>query len=234
MGDDRATHNHFADFAAGEFAGVGEGGDGAVDDGDNADVDAGDGTADAGAAGCGGIDFAGGNGGDRQGFRGAVGAVELAAREKGGGRFPEGGGHGGTGAEHAAERRERNFFGDAVIANLPPECGGAEGIGDVFLADGLDDFCGVDLGGAARVDLGDDRRHAQRGVEESEDREERKVDFAGLDRVGLTDEADLSVEHTVFVADALGCAGGARGKQDGGEFAGRTHCRLVHELRVEA
>jgi hypothetical protein len=30
----------------------------------------------------------------------------------------------------------------------------------------------------------------------------------------------LSSEHAVFVADALGCAGGARGEQDGGEFGG--------------
>jgi hypothetical protein len=45
VGDD------FADFAAGEFAGGGEGGDGTVDGGDDAEVDAGDRAANAGAKG---------------------------------------------------------------------------------------------------------------------------------------------------------------------------------------
>ena len=52
----------------------------------------------------------------------------------------------------------------------------------------------VDGGGSARVDFGHDGRHAERGVEKREDRQHRQVDFAGLDAVGIADEADLGVE----------------------------------------
>jgi len=156
--------------------------------------------------------------------------VELTVREEGARSGPELLGDGRAGAEDAAEGREGEVLGDAVVADFAPERGGAERVGDVFLANGLDDFRGIDGGGAAGVDFRHDGGHAERGVEEREDREERKIDFAGLDVVGVADQADLGVEHAVFVADAFGGAGGAGGEQHRRQFGGGA----VHRLRVES
>ena len=81
-------------------------------------------------------------------------------------------------------------------------------------------FAGIDRGRTRRIDLGHDGGHAERGIEEREDRQHRQVDFAGLDVVGVADEPHLRVEHAVFVADALGRAGGAGGEEDRGEVGG--------------
>ena len=86
------------------------------------------------------------------------------------------------------------------------------------MADGLNEVGGIEVGGSAGIDFGDDGGHPEGGIEEGEDREKRQVNFPGLDRVSGADEADLSVEVTVLVADPFRCTGGAAGEQYGGEI----------------
>ena len=54
---------------------------------------------------------------------------------------------------------------DTVVADFFPERGRAEGRGDIFLADSLDDRGGIEGGGALGVDLGNDGGKTECGVE---------------------------------------------------------------------
>lgn len=108
----------------------------------------------------------------------------------------------------------------AVRGDLAPERRRTEGIGDTLLSDRLHDLRRVDGGGARRIDLGHDGRHAERGVEQREDRQHRQVHLAGPDAVGVAHEPHLGVEHAMLVTHALGRAGGAGGEEDGGQVGG--------------
>src|SRR5471032_1456283 len=185
LGDYGPTHDDFAGFAAWEFTGVGEYGDGRVGDGDDLDFDFAERATDTGAADGSGIDFVSGDGGDREGLGGTIGAVEFTDGQKLAGIFPERGGDRRTSTEDATQRGQREVLHAAVVADFLPERGRAEGISDVFLADGLNDFRGIDFGGTTRVDFGHDGGHAKRRVEQGEDREKRQVDFSGLNVVGV-------------------------------------------------
>ena len=79
---------------------------------------------------------------------------------------------------------------------------------------------GIGGSGARGIELWHDGGHAERGVEECEDREDREIHFAGTDAVSGADETDLRLEHPVLVAHALRRAGGAGGEEDGGEVVG--------------
>ena len=107
-----------------------------------------------------------------------------------------------------------------MVADFFPERGRAEGRGDIFLADGLDDRGGIESGGALGVDLGNDGGQAQCGVEQREDRQQRQIDLAGTNVVGGADEADLGVEVTVFVDDAFGGSRGTRSKKNSRKIGG--------------
>ena len=114
----------------------------------------------------------------------------------------------------------------AVFRDLPPKSRRTERAGDLLLLDGADDFFRVDTGGPAGVELGHNGRHAQRGIEQREDRQHRQVDLAGGDAIGVAHQPHLGVKHAVLVAHALGGAGGAGGEEDGGKVGGAAADRL--------
>ena len=78
--------------------------------------------------------------------------------------------------------------------------------------DRLDQVGRVELGDLGRVHVGNDRRDAQRGVEQGKNVQAGQVDLAvGVSHLALQ-QVDLGLEHAVCKDDALGDACAARGK----------------------
>ena len=107
--------------------------------------------------------------------------------------------------------------------------GGAEHGGRSEGIHGLDHIRRIDLRGTRCVHVGDDRGHAERGVEEREERKGGDVDLALLNAEHLTDGDHLGSEVPVTADGTLRRSRGATREEDGGDLVGR---RLGHRHRL--
>ena len=131
-----------------------------------------------------------------------------------------GGRHGRSRAENAPNARERFAARVAVFGDFSPKNRRAERVGDAVFANCANDFFRIERGGFRGVHFGRDGRHAQRGIEKRENRQQRQIDFARRDPVKIAHDFALRVEHAVRVANAFRRARGAAREKNCGEEVG--------------
>ncbi len=174
---------------------------------------------------------------------GAVGRVDLRAalehtlealEHRGNGRSP--------GRDHPPERGEllKGVRGAEPLAgargrsprtlearDAPEERGRAEHARHAALADRVNDVVPIHEAGPREVHLRDHGRHAERRVEQGEERERREVDLVGREAVGRAERPHLGVEVPVSVDRALGDARAPGREEDRGRLVGPRVDRRV-------